>query len=225
MVSAVRPQDELSRMIAPESRNYRADEVIAFRKTGEAFGGLSNMAPGFPLRVAGIDIRTVEALYQACRYPHLPDIQRDILSESSPMTAKMRSKPHRADTRPRWDELRVPLMKWCLRVKLAQNWTAFGDLLRSTGDKAIVEDSRKDDFWGAVSAADGTLSGRNVLGRLLMELRNRLSSDPQALETVTPLAVSRFTLLDRPIEPIAAETTPWYDKPVEAEPSTVLQFR
>lgn len=183
-------------MTGTDIRHYNRSEVVAFRKTGEAFGGLSNMAPGFPVRVAGHRIRTVEALYQACRFPHLPDVQAMILNEASPMTAKMRSKPLRGATRPDWDQVRVPVMKWCLRVKLAANWETFGALLRSTDGQAIVEDSRKDDFWGAIPGAAGALTGRNVLGRLLMDLRERLIARPDALRSVKPLGIERFALLD-----------------------------
>ncbi len=192
-------------MAAPESRTYRADEVVTFRKTGEEFGGLSNMAPGFPLRIAGISLRTSEALYQACRFPHMPEVQRLIVTEISPMTAKMRSKPYRKDSREHWDDIRVPVMKWCLRVKLAQNWSKFGDLLLRTGDRAIVEDSRKDDYWGAIKDANGKLHGMNVLGRLLMELREKLKHNPDGLKQVAPLKIQDFTLLGCDIPVVLAE--------------------
>lgn len=185
-------------MPEPQKRLYRRNDVIAFRKTGEAFGGLSNMAPGFPIMLQGHRIRTAEALYQACRFPHLPHVQRMVLSETSPMTAKMRSKPYRAQSRPDWDEVRVPIMKWCLRMKLAANWSKFSELLLETGDRPIVEDSRKDDFWGAKPDADG-LEGRNVLGRLLMELRERLRTDPASLRIVKPLPITDFLFLGKPI--------------------------
>ena len=128
-------------------RTYRANDCAVFCKTAEEFGGLSNMAAGFPLEVNGVSIRTSEALYQACRFPHRPEIQRLIIEQQSPMTAKMKSKPHRKDSRPDWDDVRVGIMRWCLRVKLAQNWQKFGDLLLTTGNRPIVEKSRKDDFW------------------------------------------------------------------------------
>lgn len=131
-----------------ETRTYARDESVVFCKTAEAFGGLSNMAPGFPLRVNGIDIRTSEALYQACRFPHLPDVQRLIIDQKSPMTAKMKSKPYRSRSREDWDVVRVRIMRWCLRVKLVWNWTNLRDLLVATGERSIVEESRKDDFWG-----------------------------------------------------------------------------
>lgn len=190
-------------MAEPQKRLYHRDDVVAFRKTGEAFGGLSNMAPGFPIVLHGHRIRTAEALYQACRFPHMPDVQRMILGEISPMTAKMRSKPFRDQSRPDWDTVRVPIMKWCLRVKLAANWSKFSNLLLETGDRPIVEDSRKDDFWGAKADADA-LEGRNVLGRLLMELREHLRVDPDSLRVVKPPPIPEFLLLGAPIGPFHA---------------------
>ena len=94
-------------------------------------------------------------------------------------------------------------MKWCLRVKLAQNWERFGELFRSTGDKPVVEESRKDDFWGAKRSENGTLVGMNVLGRLLMELRQELTSpNSESLGSVAVPAIPNFLLLGEPIGPI-----------------------
>ncbi len=185
---------------AAEMRTYSREDSVVFRKTNERFGGLSNMASGFPLEVNGVRILTSEALYQACRFPHKPDVQRLIIQQTSPMTAKMRSKPHRKATRPDWDKVRVNIMRWCLRVKLAQNWQKFGDLLLATGDRPIVEESRKDEFWGAKAKDKATLVGMNVLGRLLMELREQLhGSDKERLRRVEPPAVPQFLLYGRPI--------------------------
>jgi len=186
-------------------RTYDRETSVVFLKTKERFGGLSNMAGGFPLRVNGVRIRTSEALYQACRFPHMPDVQRTIIDERSPMTAKMRSKPFRKDSRPDWDAVRVKIMRWSLRVKLAQNWREFGRLLLSTGVRPIVEQSRKDDFWGAKVVEDGTLVGMNVLGRLLMELREQLKGDEaESLHQIEPLPIPEFLLFRQPIEVICA---------------------
>jgi type I restriction enzyme S subunit len=183
-------------------RTYSRAESVVFLKTDEPFGGLSNMAGGYPVRVNGIGILTSEALYQACRFPHLPDVQRMIVGEKSPMTAKMRSKPYRKDSRRDWDHVRVRIMRWCLRMKLASNWSAFSELLLRTGDRPIVEQSRKDDFWGAKAVGDGsTLVGMNVLGRLLMELREQVKKHGRDafLRVETP-DIPDFHLLGRPIE-------------------------
>jgi ribA/ribD-fused uncharacterized protein len=192
-----------------ESRTYERRESAVFCKTNEEFGGLSNMAAGFPLRVNGVDILTSEALYQACRFPQLPDVQRLIIEQKSPMTAKMKSKPHRDKTRDDWDNVRTRVMRWCLRVKLAQNWVTFRDLLLSTGDRPIVEESKKDDFWGAFAQEDGTLVGRNVLGRLLMELRAELKKpNCEALKRVEPIPIPDFKLYCEPIQAVQAWRMP-----------------
>jgi type I restriction enzyme S subunit len=135
----------------------------------------------------------------------MPDVQRRIIDSRSPMTAKMRGKPFRKDTRPDWDSVRVRMMRWCLRVKLAQNWGPFGNLLLATGSLSIVEHSRRDDFWGAKADEDGTPFGMNVLGRLLMELREQLKDhDSQDPQVVLPLSIADFLLFQRPIDTVRA---------------------
>lgn len=188
-------------------RTYRRSEVVVVYKTKEEFGGLSNMASGYPLLIDGVRILTTEALYQACRFPHLPAVQREIIGQHSPMTAKMKSKPHRKDSRQDWEDVRFKVMRWCLRVKLAQNYQEFGRLLLATRDRAIVEQSRKDDYWGAKASNDGeVLIGQNVLGRLLMELRELLKEDSDGdLKTVPPLSIPDFLLLDKPVGVITAQ--------------------
>ena len=207
---------------ASQVRTYDRATSVVFLKTKERFGGLSNMAPGFPLRVNRVRIRTSEALYQACRFPHMPEVQQLIIGENSPMTAKMRSKPFRQVSRHDWNFVRVKIMRWCLRVKLVQNWREFGRLLLATGDGPIVEQSRKDDFWGAKVADDAMLVGMNVLGRLLMELREQLKdNEAESLRFIEPLAISEFLVFGQPIEAIqAAPNSEIPDWPLK-EPSQV----
>lgn len=192
---------------ANEIRRYSREDCVVFHKTKEAFGGLSNMAAGFPLEVGGVSIRTSEALYQACRFPLNPELQHLIIGERSPMAAKMRGKPFRNETRADWDEVRVAVMRWCLRVKLLQNWTTFSKLLAETGDRPIVEQSRKDRFWGAVPIDSHTLEGQNVLGRLLVELRELSASSASAsdISPLRPVGIPDFTLLGRPIGVLGVE--------------------
>lgn len=209
---------------ADQIRRYRASECAVFLKTNERYGGLSNMAPGFPVVVNGSGIRTSEALYQACRFPYHPDVQRQIIEDHSPMTAKMRSKPLRAYTRPDWYTVRVQIMRWCLRVKLAQNWELFGGVLLSTGDMPIVEKKvRRKDFWGATEEEDGMLIGMNILGRLLMELREQLRSvEVDGLRCVEPLKIPDFLLLGRPIELVQAISHDRVSSVTDAQPRAGL---
>lgn len=186
-------------------RTYTRDKSVIFKKTSEKWGGFSNMAPGYPLCVNGVYIRSSEALYQACRYPNNPEIQKRIIHQSSPMTAKMVGKPHRADTRKDWQRTRVVIMKWSLRVKLAQNYEKFSAMLKESGKYPIVESSDKDDFWGAKPVDQQTLVGINALGRLLMELRSLVEDfSKDQLSSVPVPNIDNFLLFGDEIREIHA---------------------
>jgi type I restriction enzyme, S subunit len=131
--------------LKPQTRIYDRCSAVVFRITSGEFGGLSNMAPDFPLEVNGIPIATTEALYQACRFPDRPDVQALVLDQRSPMTAKMKSKRYRKSTRADWEKVRVKIMRWCLRVKLAQNWSSFFGAAaqdRASADRRRVSEGR-----------------------------------------------------------------------------------
>lgn len=184
-------------------RVYHYSDVCAFRKTKAEYGGLSNMASGYPLQINNNLILSSEALYQACRFPHMPDVQKKIISQRSPMSAKMVGKPHRENTREDWDSVRLQIMRWSLRVKLAQNFLKFGELLESTGKRPIVEETKKEKFWGATPIDKVSLSGVNALGRLLMELRDLYTSrDRYKLLTVPNPEIGNFLLFGEEIKPI-----------------------
>lgn len=183
-----------------EKRQYDIRNAAAFKKTTEKWGGLSNMAAGFPVVVNDVAIKSVEALYQACRFPHLPEIQEKIIMQDSPMTAKMVGKPFRDQSREDWLTVRILIMKWCLRVKLAQNWDEFSSLLISTRDMEIVELSNKDDFWGAKPVDLNICVGVNALGRLLMGLREQvLHNSKECFMIVPPLKIEQFKLYGKDI--------------------------
>ena len=189
------------------SKIYDLNRVVSFYKTDELYGGLSNMSGiNYPLQINGINIRSTEALYQACRFPANPEIQRLIIDDPSPMGAKMRSKPHRIDsTRPDFEEVKVDIMYWCLRVKLFCNRYNFGNLLELTKEKDIVEVSRKDPFWGCkrLISDDSKVEGQNVLGKLLVKIReeNKFFKINEYRDfNVEPLGIPNFKLMGKAIE-------------------------
>jgi ribA/ribD-fused uncharacterized protein len=185
-----------------EIRTYSKDGACIFKKNNEQFGGLSNMSTGFPITVNGIKIKTTEALYQACRFPHLTELQKKIIEEKSPMTVKMISNANKKKSREDWESVRLKVMKWCIQVKLAQNFILFGAVLHETGLNSIVENSSKDNFWGAIPNEEGTIfTGKNALGRLLMDLRQSFySSDSFSLLVVCPPPIENFLLYNEQIQ-------------------------
>lgn len=83
---------------------------------------------------------------------------------------------------PEFDEKKIDIMRRVLTMK-ARYSKEFREQLVTTGNMDIVESTglRNDIFWGAsnVGRRDGLQSGQNVLGKLLMELRNQLISQMQ----------------------------------------------
>ena len=204
--------DEIISMVGENKLNgmkiYDLSQVASFQKTDEEFGGLSNMKGKiFPLRVNGLLIHTSEALYQACRFPDFPEIQKAILAEASPMAAKMKAKKFRnTHTRQDFEDVKVEIMRWCLRLKLANHPQAMGSLLLRTGSREIVEISHKDKFWGAVRKKENPqmAEGENVLGLLLMDLREFYLENrgKASLLRVSPPEIPNFKLLGNPVSAV-----------------------
>ena len=74
-----------------------------------------------------------------------------------------RNKQHR---RPKWDDEKVDVMLRIIRAKADQHEYVRRKLLE-TGDRDLVEDSWRDDFWGWGPNKDG----KNMLGKLWMVVR------------------------------------------------------
>lgn len=151
-------------------RSYIKGEVASFFRTSETFGAFSNMHAGFPFRIASCDVYSTEALYQALRFPHLPDFQKEIINQEKPVPAKRHSYKRVTDTRPDWFEQNFNIMRYVLEIKCAFYPEEMRVLFAKTAGKSIVEISSRDDFWGTFEK-DGLLQGKNVLGRLWMERR------------------------------------------------------
>lgn len=184
------------------NRTYRRSEAAVFYRTREKWGEFSNMAAHFPVFVNGVHFKTAEALYQACRFPHLPDVQKEIVRDPSPKGAKMVAKRCMEHSRPDFDDIKVPLMWWVLRVKLACNQLPFCKALRNSGNLAIVERTETDQFWGATETEEEAckLTGKNVLGRLLVLLRQSVADKgASVVADVKPPSIDGLLLYGKPI--------------------------
>jgi ribA/ribD-fused uncharacterized protein len=103
----------------------------------------------------------VEQAFQAAKTFDVQERQRFV--GLSPASAKRRGRA--VLLRPDWQEVKVDIMRQCLRSKFADaNLQA---RLLATGARPLVEGNRWGDrFWGVCGG-----TGRNMLGVLLMELR------------------------------------------------------
>jgi ribA/ribD-fused uncharacterized protein len=75
----------------------------------------------------------------------------------------------RQHRRPDWDAVKVDIMRNILRAKVEQHEYVRRKLL-ATGDRELIEDSWRDDFWGWGPHRNG----KNMLGKLWLEIRSEL---------------------------------------------------
>jgi len=162
-------------------RVYAKEHACGFRLTRAALGELSNFHPLTAPIVAGpFRFATSEALYQAAKFAARPGVQRRIAEAPTPRAAAAIGRTPGLGIHPGWNAQRVDVMRWVLRMKREANPAAIDAVLAATGERAIVEVSTRDPWWGARPVAD-RYEGRNVLGRLWMELRHQLrENDPAA---------------------------------------------
>jgi ribA/ribD-fused uncharacterized protein len=141
---------------------------------------LSNFS-AFRLRWKGIDFDTSEHAYHWTKYervsafPHPTDealrrsIQDRIRCSGSAHDAFKTAEAYRAHRRSDWDAVKVRIMREILRAKAEQHEYVRRKLL-TTGNRELIEDSWRDDFWGWGPNRDG----HNMLGKLWMEIRDEL---------------------------------------------------
>lgn len=112
---------------------------------------------------------TSEHAYQAAKFF---DVNEDIVDEiheaKSAHRAFKLAKVKYLEKKPDdWMSRKVDIMEDICRHKLRQHEYVQKKLMQ-TGDRRLVEDSPKDDFWGWGSSKDG----RNELGKVWMRLRD-----------------------------------------------------
>jgi ribA/ribD-fused uncharacterized protein len=124
----------------------------------------------FSITWAGGVWSTVEHAYQAAKFDD-PSIVSSILHATSAHEAKkIAHLPENIlKVRSNWDKTKVDSMRQLLRAKLEQHEYVRKKLLE-TGNLEIIEDSPSDSFWGR----GPTWNGKNYLGILWMELRDKL---------------------------------------------------
>ena len=160
-------------------RVYAKEHACGFRFTREAWGELSNFHPlAVPIVAGPFRFDTSEALYQAAKFGARPDVQGRIAEAPAPKAAAAIGRTPGLSIDPGWNAQRVDVMRWVLRMKREADPAGIDAVLAATGERAIVEVSTRDPWWGARPVAD-RYEGRNVLGRLWMELRHQLrENDP-----------------------------------------------
>ena len=124
-----------------------------------------------PFTVDGVTFPTVEHWFQAFKTLD-PEDFRDIAAADTPGRAKRMGR--HVELRPDWEEIKTDVMMEGLRHKFAI--PELRAKLLATGDEELMEGNTwHDNAWGnCVCQKCQNTPGRNMLGMLLMELRNEI---------------------------------------------------
>lgn len=132
---------------------------------------LSNFYP-CEIDYEGIRYPSVEHAYQAAKT--LDPKKRRLISQAEhPGTAKRMG--NSVPLRPMWDEIKINVMEQLLRLKFDENRNRdLAHALILTHPHRLIEGNDwGDEIWGATRQGD-KWRGKNILGQLLMHVRNDL---------------------------------------------------
>jgi hypothetical protein len=143
--------------------------AIRFYSTKEAYGCFSNFSR-HPVNIGGSMWPTSEHFYQAQKFmPTEPDYAELIRQAEKPKIAANMGRAREHKMREDWEEVKDDYMRLAVLYKFSQN-EGIREILLGTGKEIIIEATTDDYCWG-----EGTeKNGKNMLGRILMEVRNAL---------------------------------------------------
>ncbi|MFV8752570.1 NADAR family protein [Nannocystaceae bacterium ST9] len=143
--------------------------TIYFYRVEDAYGEFSNFA-AYPIVIAGKTWPTSEHYFQAQKFVDTdPAWFGAIRKANTPGLAARMGRDRKRPLRRDWEAVKDDVMRRALQAKFDQH-AELSELLLATGDEPLVEHTSNDVYW----ADGGDGSGKNMLGRLLVELRAKL---------------------------------------------------
>lgn len=143
--------------------------AIYFYSTKDQYGAFSNFSR-HPFELDGLIWPTSEHYFQAQKFEG-DEYRERIRSTPSPMIAARLGRSRKVPIRSDWEERKDEFMYRAVLAKF-QAHSDLKQLLLSTGQEEIIEKTTRDYYWGC--GANGT--GKNMLGRILMQVREELRS-------------------------------------------------
>jgi len=114
---------------------------------------------------------TSEHFYQAQKFTET-EYKTKVLEAKGPMAAAIVGRDRENPLRDDWESIKDEVMYEAIRAKFTQH-EDLKEILLSTGDARLIEDSPTDYYWGC--GAKG--NGKNMLGVLLMRFRDELNNE------------------------------------------------
>jgi N-glycosidase YbiA len=143
-------------------------KAILFYRVNEPYGCFSNFSR-HQIVIEGETWPTTEHYFQAMKFAGDPERRERIRLADNAREAKALAWAPDAAVRSDWNSVRDEVMLVALRAKFTQHEDLKSTLL-GTGTKELVEHTTNDRYWA--DGGDGT--GKNVLGKLLIRVREEL---------------------------------------------------
>ena len=156
--------------------SYPAERTAPFCKVDGPWGIFSNFGRT-PLVIDGVAFDCSEKVFQVMKFADQVSRREIYLAKGQTMKMKAKHFEKTGTVRADWGEIIVDAMKFCIAEKYRQS-AEFRQALEESMGLFIVEDQtsfpkKNPDTWGAKLSGDETLYvGPNLMGRLLMELRD-----------------------------------------------------
>ena len=142
-------------------------KAIKFYSVNDAYGEFSNFAL-FPIKIGGKYWPTSEHYFQAMKFESKKD-QKLVRCSNNPFEAARIGRSRKKKIKKNWDYIKNNVMKEALLCKFTQH-DDLKQLLITTEDSILIEHTDSDNYWGD----GGNGKGKNMLGKLLMEVREKI---------------------------------------------------
>lgn len=115
--------------------------------------------------------KTSEHYFQAQKFAET-EFEEKVRLAPTPKESANLGRNRKFPLRKDWEKVKDDIMREALRAKFTQN-KDLKKILLETDDAILVEHTANDNYWG--DGGDG--SGKNLLGKLLMEVREELRNE------------------------------------------------
>ncbi len=150
--------------------------VINFYTTKGDYGCFSNFSR-HPVKLKGHTWPTSEHYFQAQKFVDTK-YESEVRKASGPSEAARMGRDRKNPLRKDWESVKDDVMREVVYAKFTQHEDLKKTLL-STGDAKLIEHTENDTYW----ADGGDGSGKNMLGIILMEVRERIRKEDDKLQS------------------------------------------
>ena len=151
-----------------ETAEDESNKVINFYGSKLPYYEFSNFYPAV-IYIGDKEYKTSEHYFQAMKFFPLEEHMEKVRFTKAPGQAAKMGRDRKLPLRKDWEEVKDDVMYEAIYAKFTQN-SKLNKVLLGTEDKILVEHTTNDFYWG--DGGDG--SGKNMLGILLMKLRDDL---------------------------------------------------